>query len=157
MLKQQLLGLQRVNHLWGLSNFVGFLLSSPYPTERTRKKWISQGNMAKWGVVIANLIIKDKQKGSFLEIDTNDNKGPHAFIVDMESPGVLVEDMPRKTTFNSLDTSYVTFNNVMLPLDAMLSGLCYITPDGTYELVDDEVLLTYLVLTCASNRLISCE
>lgn len=70
--------------------------------------------------------------------------GPHAFLVDMKGKGVVVEDMPRKTTFNSLDNCYVKFNNVLLPFDAMLSGICYVTEDGKYKLVDESVCIFLL-------------
>jgi acyl-CoA oxidase len=42
-----------------------------------RKRWISNGLHAKWAVVIARLILGDE------------DKGPHAFIVNLESEGVI--------------------------------------------------------------------
>lgn len=117
----------------------GYLLNSPEPTERTRKKWISQGLMAKWGVVIANLILGGESKGIVIFCKIFTIEGPHAFIVNMRTPGIKVEDMPRKTTFNSLDTCYVSFDDALLPPDSMLSGLCRVTEDGVYELTDPKV------------------
>eukprot|EP01083_Nonionella_stella_P253495 872203_1 len=52
----------------------GYILNSP--TIKSHKTWISQGITAKWCVVIARLILKDKT-----------DKGPHAFVVDLKTKG----------------------------------------------------------------------
>eukprot|EP01084_Bolivina_argentea_P299737 516698_1 len=68
----------------------GYVLNSP--TIKSHKTWISQGITAKWCIVIARLILKDKT-----------DKGPHAFIVDLQSKGIVLKDMVQKADFNGLD------------------------------------------------------
>eukprot|EP01063_Lacrimia_lanifica_P024861 TRINITY_DN3267_c0_g1_i1.p1 TRINITY_DN3267_c0_g1~~TRINITY_DN3267_c0_g1_i1.p1 ORF type:complete len:525 (+),score=206.87 TRINITY_DN3267_c0_g1_i1:71-1645(+) len=79
------------------------------PSADAAKVWISQGLCAKWGVVIANLVVKGT------------NHGPHGFLIDLTSAGVTRADMGRKTAFNSLDNAHISFSNVALPADALLS------------------------------------
>ena len=79
----------------------GFVLNSP--STAAYKVWISQGLTAKWMVVIARLILKD-----------GTDKGPHAFIVDTESDGVIKADMVQKTDFNGLDNANIHFEDVVL-------------------------------------------
>jgi acyl-CoA oxidase len=127
----------------------GFLLHSPSLVERTRKMWISQGLMSKWGVVIADLIIAEEKKGEENFSQWLKIPGPHAFIVKMNTPGIEIEDMPQKTAFNSLDNCFVSFDNVLVPLDAMLSGISYVTTNGKYKLRDPNVCPSCLkVLSC---------
>ena len=110
--------------------------------------------MAKWGVVIARLLIAGK------------DKGPHAFIVDMNSEGFLYfpcflssyclgvdkEDMPQKTTYNSLDNAFITFRNVKLPRDALLSGHAFVDDDGEYHLRDESKPFSFITV---AQRLLS--
>lgn len=89
--------------------------------EGARKVWITNAMSARWAVVVARLILSD---GS--------DKGPHAFIVDMQSKGVRREDGPRKVAFSSLDMGTVSFDRVRLPVSQMLSGASYIDENGHY-------------------------
>jgi len=120
----------------------GFVLHSPEPLERTRKYWISQGLIAKWGVVIARLILPGGV-----------DKGPHAFIIDLETPGVHREDMPRKTDFNSLDNAVLWFDNVLLSSDSMLSGISSVDPQtGEYRLTNPKEPFSFVMV---AQRLLS--
>ena len=102
-----------------------FDLHSPSPVERSAKYWISQGYTARWGVVIARLLLPG-----------GEDRGPHAFVVDLQLPGVHKRDMAAKTVFNSLDNCEVWFDHVALPADAMLSGVSYLDEAGLYRLRD---------------------
>ena len=62
-----------------------------------------------------------------------EDKGPHAFLVDLDSRGVKKEDMARKCAFNGLDNVYLSFDNVELELDSLLSGISYVDEDGSYQ------------------------
>lgn len=102
---------------WDQAN-KGFLLHTPKP--ESSKKWISQGLAARWGVCIAKLIVGDK------------DFGPHAFIVDMHAQGVTRTDMGPKTSFTALDNALVSFDQVKLDRQALLSKFCAVTADGDY-------------------------
>jgi len=93
----------------------GFELHTP--SETATKTWISQGLAADWGVVVAQLIID------------GESHGPHVFVVDMQSQGIVRECMGSKTTFNSLDNARVSFNHVWLPRQALLSRFCSVEPN----------------------------
>lgn len=117
-----------------------FTLHSPEPIQESQKFWVSQGKMATWGVVIANLIVSDH------------NHGPHCFIINMKSNGITIEDMPRKTNFNSLDNTYVRFDNVELPHDSLLRKISFINEKGEYTLVNEQKPFNF---THVSQRLLS--
>ena len=53
------------------------------PTLESRKTWISQGLTARWGVVIARLFVPGSAAAG-ANADGLVDKGPHAFLVDME-------------------------------------------------------------------------
>lgn len=103
----------------------GLVLHTPRP--EARKKWISNGLHASHAVVVARLILRN-----------GTDKGPHAFLVrDLDKvKGVTMEDMSPKTAFNGLDNAIVEFNEVTLPMDAMLSDLSYLDAGGLYHLRD---------------------
>eukprot|EP00435_Cladocopium_sp_Y103_P033017 s2374_g8.t1 len=98
---------------WTWENGGGFYLHTP--SVSAEKTWISQGLAADWGVVVANLQLTE-------------NLGPHVFLVDMTSTGLHRESMGEKTTFNALDNARVSFDQVWLPPDALLSKLCNVRP-----------------------------
>lgn len=108
---------------WSWENGGGFYLHTP--SVSAEKTWISQGLAADWGVVVANL-----------QLET-ENLGPHVFLVDMTSSGLHRESMGEKTTFNALDNARVSFDQVWLPPDALLSKLCNVRPrafpDGSWK------------------------
>ena len=97
----------------------GFIINTP--NDDAVKVWISQGLLAKWGVVIAKLIIDGIEHGI------------HGFIVDMTDGNIVKEDMGRKTAYNSLDNANVTFNNVVVPHKNMLTKFARISQDGKFE------------------------
>ena len=109
-----------------------FDLHSPAPVEVSAKYWISQGYTARWGVVIAKLLLED-----------GTDKGAHAFIVDLHSTGVFRKDMPKKTCFNSLDNCEIWFDHVALPRTALLSGISFVDANGDYQLVDPKVPFSF--------------
>lgn len=61
-----------------------------------QKRRISQGLAADWGVVMAKLLLDDR------------DLGPHVFLIDMRSKGLRRESMGEKTTFNALDNARVS-------------------------------------------------
>eukprot|EP00041_Stephanoeca_diplocostata_P001427 m.19969 g.19969 ORF g.19969 m.19969 type:complete len:594 (-) comp11997_c0_seq2:318-2099(-) len=117
----------------------GFVLHSP--TVASHKTWISQGLTARWGVVIARLVL---QGGV--------DKGPHAFVIDMNADGVVKEDMPQKTDFNGLDNANIWFESVNLPLDSLLRGISSVSSDGEYQLVNPDVPFRFVSV---AQRLLS--
>jgi len=123
-----------------------FIIDSPTPIKDSKKFWISQGLTAKWGVVIARLLLPAKNG------DTED-KGPHAFIVDLEAQGVHKEDMERKVDFNYLDNACLWFNGVEVPLDGLLRGLSRVDENGIYHLTDPDVPYDF-VNTVALNLMV---
>jgi len=107
-----------------------FVLNTPAGEEGgefppASKMWISQGLSAKWGICIARLMAN----GS--------DHGPHAFLLDMESEGVVRGDMGGKTTFNGLDNAFVRLDGLRLPADALLSKFCRMNKKGDYEFEGD--------------------
>jgi len=105
------------------------------PSTSAEKTWISQGLAAEWGVVVAQLVVDGKARG------------PHAFLLDMTSPGVSRQCMGAKTTFNALDNARVSFDRVRLPSSALLSKFCSVQPKwcqaqgawrGEYSFIGDK-------------------
>jgi len=119
----------------------GYIVTSPDPHDQSMKNWISQGLTAKWGVVIARLILPNQE-----------DKGAHAFLVDMELPGIRKIDMPRKTDFNCLDNVQCIFDDVLVPHDSLLSGISYVDDIGRYVLRDPKVPFNFVMV---AQRLLS--
>ena len=71
-------------------------------------------------VVLANLTVGSERVG------------PHAFLVDMASPGISTGDMGIKTTGNDLDNAFIAFDGVRVPRSALLDAHCDVSADGTY-------------------------
>jgi len=71
-------------------------------------------------VVLANLTVGSERVG------------PHAFLVDMASPGISTGDMGVKTTGNDLDNAWIAFDKVRVPRSALLDAHCDVSADGTY-------------------------
>jgi acyl-CoA oxidase len=78
--------------------------------ERTidRKNWISQAMYAKYGIVIARLII-----------DSVDH-GIQPFLVEMNQPGIYIKSNGNKTIAQSLDNCMVVFNNLVLHKNSLM-------------------------------------
>jgi acyl-CoA oxidase len=108
-----------------------FTLHTPHPG--ACKNWISQGLSADAAVVIAALHVDGK------------SMGPHAFYVRMRSAsasvqigsralaaGISVTDMGPKTTANELDNAMISFNNLVLPQDALLDRYAGFDMMGAY-------------------------
>jgi acyl-CoA oxidase len=108
-----------------------FTLHTPHPG--ACKNWISQGLAADAAVVIANLWVEGK------------NMGPHAFYVKMRSEGASIQmgsraladgitvcDMGEKTTANELDNARISFDNLVLPQDALLDRYAGFDMHGNY-------------------------
>jgi len=92
------------------------------PNYGAYKNWISQGLVADKTVAIADLHIQGK------------SVGPHAFILDLRTdgkvtPGVILEDMGRKTIGNDLDNAGIGFDKVVLPRTALLNRFADIEGD----------------------------
>jgi acyl-CoA oxidase len=113
-----------------------FTLNSNDPSNS--KTWISQGLTAQTGVVFADLIFDGQ------------NKGPHAFLLSMKTPGVHLKDMGLKTDLNALDNAEIFFDNVCVPYDALLSRYTQINENNEYQLLDIE---KYSFITIAQRLL----
>lgn len=92
------------------------------PTEDSRKVWISQGAVAEYAVVVANLVVNKA------------NKGPHAFFVQLRKDGILNEavttgGMGEKTISNDLDNAWFSFNKMKLGKNALLNKYVDIVDD----------------------------
>ena len=75
--------------------------------KENNKNWISQGLTADKAVFVANLIID------------GENKGIHAFLIDLRTNGKLnqgveIGDMSQKSATRDLDNVWINFNNVVL-------------------------------------------
>mmetsp|Transcript_10933 Transcript_10933/g.26255 ORF Transcript_10933/g.26255 Transcript_10933/m.26255 type:complete len:537 (-) Transcript_10933:213-1823(-) len=86
------------------------------------KNWISQGLVADKTVAVADLFIKGK------------SYGPHAFMMNLREdrkpvPGVILEDMGKKTVGNDLDNAAIGFQKVVLPKSALLNRFADIEGD----------------------------
>lgn len=83
-----------------------------------------KGFVADKTVVVADLRIEGK------------SVGPHAFLMDLRTNGEVVAgvdhgDMGGKTVGNDLDNAWISFKDVVLPADALLSKYADIV-DGSY-------------------------
>lgn len=87
-----------------------------------RKYWISQGTIAMYCVVFANLIIKEK------------NYGPHAFLINLvelvKKQQVIITNMGEKTVANDLDNASIYFD-CYIEQSCLLSKYTKIV-DGNY-------------------------
>jgi len=102
----------------------GFLIDTPDIS--AEKNWISQGLVAEWVVVFANLVVDSK------------DLGPHPFVLRMRDPatgslipGISVVDMGKKTVANDLDNARIKFQNVYAPTTALLNRFSGMV-DGKY-------------------------
>mmetsp|Transcript_7976 Transcript_7976/g.9481 ORF Transcript_7976/g.9481 Transcript_7976/m.9481 type:complete len:514 (+) Transcript_7976:131-1672(+) len=95
------------------------------------KNWISQGLVADWVVVFADLIMEGK------------SYGPHPFLLRMRNEngqliqGIHVTDMGPKTVANDLDNARIRFDDVFTPSFSLLNRFCDIV-NGRYIQVGDE-------------------
>jgi len=109
----------------------GFVINTPTPD--AEKNWISQGLVADWIVVFANLLVGGT------------NHGPHPFLLRMRReedgtllPGITVTDMGRKSVANDLDNARIRFENVFASRACLLNRFCTISPSGEYRQVGEE-------------------
>jgi len=92
------------------------------PDLGSHKNWISQGLVADVGVVLATLTIGQK------------SYGPHGFLIRMRKDdgsleqGITVGDMGKKSRGigDDLDNAWISFDNAMVPYDALLNKHCSI-------------------------------
>lgn len=108
------------------------------PDASSAKRWISNGLVADWGVVVARLIVAGK------------DLGPHALLVDMNTAGITRVSMEEKVAFNGrdahgawswlltlsltppgLDNAVITFNHVRIDPSALLGAS--LARDGSYQ------------------------
>ncbi len=97
----------------------GDMLVLHTPRPECAKRWISNGLVADWGVVVARLLVHGK------------DLGPHALVVPMDAPGVRRSNMEPKVAFNGLDNALIEFDRVMLPRSSLLAAT--LDADGTYR------------------------
>ena len=103
----------------------GYLINSP--NNGAEKNWISQGLVACWVVVFADLIVNGK------------SHGPHPFLLRMRDDssrelrdGISVTDMGQKTVANDLDNARIRFDSVWAPKSALLDRFAGVV-DGVYK------------------------
>ena len=104
-----------------------FILNSP--TLTSLKWWPGNlGHMATHAVVIARLILKDKDYGI------------HQFLVQLRNlndhehmPGVTTGDIGPLFGQNGVNNGYLRLDNVRIPREYMLMGHAKVHPDGTYS------------------------
>lgn len=109
----------------------GFIISTPM--KEAEKNWISQGLVAEWVVVFADLMIAGK------------SYGPHPFFLRMreEGTGALIKgvsltDMGQKTVANDLDNACIQFSEMFCPRDGLLSKFVDVSPKGEYIQLGNE-------------------
>ena len=98
-----------------------FMINSP--TMESAKNWISQGLVADKAVVIATLIVNNKEYGI------------QGFLVNIRENGVLLPgismwDMGKKTVGNDLDNAMIMFKDLCVPKTALLNKYIDIMNDG---------------------------
>ncbi len=119
----------------------GFVLHCP--DEGARKNWISQGMVADWMVVIADLRVPRRNASQpSVESSTSSSApfrcGPHAFLVRLRHQGgplpkeVTATNMGQKTVGNDLDNAQLTFHHWWIPLHSLLNRYAQVTDTGKY-------------------------
>lgn len=116
----------------------GFFLDTPTPG--AHKNWISQGMLADWAVVVADLRLPSPDGSGPVA-----SHGPHAFLVRLRAPdptapearttlpdGVTASDMGAKTVGNDLDNARLAFERWWVPLDALLGKHAHVDATGRY-------------------------
>eukprot|EP00735_Rhodelphis_limneticus_P014007 TRINITY_DN7982_c0_g1::TRINITY_DN7982_c0_g1_i1::g.15532::m.15532 TRINITY_DN7982_c0_g1::TRINITY_DN7982_c0_g1_i1::g.15532 ORF type:complete len:699 (+),score=253.45,sp/O64894/ACOX2_CUCMA/35.81/2e-110,ACOX/PF01756.14/6.6e-15,Acyl-CoA_dh_M/PF02770.14/3.5e-11,Acyl-CoA_dh_1/PF00441.19/5.7e-06,Acyl-CoA_dh_1/PF00441.19/3.7e+03,DUF4412/PF14371.1/0.44 TRINITY_DN7982_c0_g1_i1:51-2099(+) len=95
------------------------------PSTLAQKYWITNGAVhAKWCVVFARLLLKDK------------DEGVHGFLVRIRDesltplPGVTIQDMGHKIGVNGVDNARLWFNNVRVPREHLLNATSQVSEDG---------------------------
>lgn len=107
----------------------GYVINTP--VKSADKNWISQGLLATWAVVFANLQVGDE------------SLGPHPFLLRMRSttgdllPGISVTDMGTKTVANDLDNARIHFDHVFIHRNSLLNRYADIV-DGKYKQLGEE-------------------
>lgn len=107
------------------SNICCFLLNTP--TYTAKKCWI--GNVAchaTHSIVFAQLIFN------------KENKGIHPFLVELRNQsgqltyGIEIEDNGYKKGLNGVDNGMITFRNIIIPRESLLSNFGYVDIQGKY-------------------------
>lgn len=91
------------------------------------KFWIGGASQtANMSVVMANLIVKEK------------NYGPHAFIVQLRNssnhkilPGIMIGDCGDKYGYQAMDNGWIIFRNAQIPRENLLNKITDVKKDGT--------------------------
>jgi acyl-CoA oxidase len=127
-------------------NGKGFTLNTP--TDAAQKIWISQGMTARWAVVMARLRFPSSSADGEME-----DKGAHAFLVDLRTPGFDISSMAPKSQFNSLDNARIAAKNVKLPRSSLLSRYCSVDTKGNYSAVGGRFSFLRVVSRLFTGRL----
>lgn len=98
------------------------------PSHLAQKYWITNGYChAHWAVVFAQLKVKGK------------NEGIHGFLVrirndDLSSvDGVEITDMGQKLGLNGVDNARLSFDNIMVPIDHLISNDSSFDASGNFS------------------------
>ena len=119
------------------------------PTITSTKYWPgSLGFSASHAIVIARLLIKDKDHGI------------HPFIVQLRSlddwkpiPGIELGDIGLKMGLNTTDNGYAIFSHARIPRTNMLMGQAQVRRDGTYNRLGSQVS-AYSTMLYVRNRIV---
>uniref|UniRef100_F7FTD1 Acyl-coenzyme A oxidase n=1 Tax=Ornithorhynchus anatinus TaxID=9258 RepID=F7FTD1_ORNAN len=97
------------------------------PCENAKKMYIGNAMSSNYAAVFAQLIINGI------------SQGPHCFIVPIWDqsghlhPGVTAVDMGHKEGLHGVDNGILTFDQVRIPRDNLLSKFGSVAPDGQYD------------------------
>jgi len=119
------------------------------PTTTARKNWISQGYVAEKAVVLARLIIKEK------------DHGPHLFWVRMRDgpkqplkQGIIASLVPNKNALKGLDNAVLDFQDFVTPRSTLLGRFCSVDANGNYTSnTTGHRMLEFVILRLLTGRL----
>ena len=124
------------------------------PNDAAAKNWISQGMVAEWCVVLADLSVGAAGK----------SYGPHPFLIRMRDrpfgstmPGITAVDMGKKTVANDLDNARVWFNDVWMPRDALLNRFADVRGDEYVQVGSERMRLEVIGQRLLTGRLAIAE
>lgn len=105
-----------------------FVLQTPNST--ACKYWIGNSTfVADYAVVLANLVVNREERGiGWLRVPLwNSKEKKHRF------PGVIIRDVGAKAGCNGIGNGCLTFDQVRLPREALLSQFCQVDKDGEFR------------------------
>jgi acyl-CoA oxidase len=116
------------------------------PSETGSKYWIGNSTfVSHYVVVLSKIVVNGKEKGiGWLRVPLwKENSSSNNTIHKTRYPGVEVTDIGMKPGCNGIGNGCITFKNVKLPREALLSRFCQVAEDGTFtsNLTEAELFL----------------